>query len=226
MPDAEFKEECRGWDVNDVVFSKQMWELYGGLLRADFGLFDTYVFEHAGAAPFDTRISTFFAESDKRITRKHVEGWRSFSSSAEFNISELKGHHLFVYDAEQKAAWFNTICVSLTATLSEHLQQASLPLQQMTKVDPAQFNLWFPNRFNEMLSPRMRLVCFACAGGSETLFTAPVIQSGKRSLNPLMQWVSTDFQNLLSSFDGQKLRCFLVAPLLLTEIAMLTVLCV
>jgi hypothetical protein len=125
MPDAEFKEECRGWDVNDVVFSKQMWELYGGLLRADFGLFDTYVFEHAGAAPFDTRISTFFAESDKRITRKHVEGWRSFSSSAEFNISELKGHHLFVYDAEQKAAWFNTICVTLKQQLVE-LENQSL----------------------------------------------------------------------------------------------------
>jgi len=36
----------------------------------------------------------FFAESDKRITRKHVEGWRSFSSSAEFNISELENQSL------------------------------------------------------------------------------------------------------------------------------------
>ena len=28
--------ECRGWDVNEVVFSDQMWEIYEGLMRADF----------------------------------------------------------------------------------------------------------------------------------------------------------------------------------------------
>lgn len=117
MPDPEFQEECRGWDVNEVVFSKQMWELYNGLLRADFSLFDTYVFEHAGAAPFDTPISTFYATEDKRITRDHVEGWRSFSSSAEFSSSAVQGHHLFVYNPEQKSDWFSQICANLKQQL-------------------------------------------------------------------------------------------------------------
>jgi surfactin synthase thioesterase subunit len=164
MADEAFKEECKGWDVNQVVFSKQMWDLYGGLLRADFSLFDTYVFEHAGAAPFDTRISTFFAESDKRITRGHVEGWRRFSSSAEFNVSSVSGHHLFVYDADQKALWFNQVFASVTIRLSQHLHKTSLPILQMPTADPAQVKLWFPNRTNRVESPRMRLICFACAG--------------------------------------------------------------
>jgi hypothetical protein len=42
------QEECRGWDVNDIVFGPAMWPTYHGLMRADFTLFDQYKFEHAG----------------------------------------------------------------------------------------------------------------------------------------------------------------------------------
>ena len=42
------QEECRGWDVNEVVFSPDLWGTYHALMRADFSLFDEYVFTHAG----------------------------------------------------------------------------------------------------------------------------------------------------------------------------------
>ena len=115
-----------------------MWELYGGVLRSDFSLFDTYEHEHgsgaassgaesssavaaaaaaaaaagsagavagASGAPFDIPITTFYAADDRRVTRQHVEGWRRFSTSAEFSTSQVEGHHLFVYNPDQKAAW-------------------------------------------------------------------------------------------------------------------------
>jgi surfactin synthase thioesterase subunit len=172
MSDPDFQEECRGWDVNQVVFSKQMWELYAGMLRADFGLFDTYVHEHAGAPPFDFPISTFFAKDDRRVTRQHVEGWRRFSTSADFSTSQVEGHHLFVYNPDQKAAWFAQIFKSATAQLSSHLNTTTLPAAEPAAADPAAFKLWFPNRtIASESSPRMRVFCFSCAGGSETLFT-------------------------------------------------------
>jgi len=43
------QDECRGWDVNEIVFSPAMWPVYHGLMRADFTLFDEYEHEHAGA---------------------------------------------------------------------------------------------------------------------------------------------------------------------------------
>ena len=44
----ELQEECRGWDVNEIVFSRAMWSVYHLLMRADFTLFDEYDFKHAG----------------------------------------------------------------------------------------------------------------------------------------------------------------------------------
>jgi hypothetical protein len=48
MGSARAQEECRGWDVNEIVFSNAMWPVYHGLMRADFKLFDEYEHTHAG----------------------------------------------------------------------------------------------------------------------------------------------------------------------------------
>ena len=49
LPPVCFKEECRAWDVNEVVFSAAMWSAFKPLMRADFTLFDQYSFHHTGA---------------------------------------------------------------------------------------------------------------------------------------------------------------------------------
>ena len=40
--DAHWQDECRGWDINELVFSSGMWPTYQPLLRADFTIFDEY----------------------------------------------------------------------------------------------------------------------------------------------------------------------------------------
>jgi hypothetical protein len=42
------QDECRSWDVNDIVFSPALWPTYHHLMRSDFQLFDEYVYEHEG----------------------------------------------------------------------------------------------------------------------------------------------------------------------------------
>lgn len=47
------QEECRGWDVNEVVFTPALWPTYQSLMRADFTLFDEYEFAGAGEPLFE-----------------------------------------------------------------------------------------------------------------------------------------------------------------------------
>ena len=48
LDEAAFREECRGWDVNEIVFSAAMWGTYQPLMRGDFTLFDEYQHLHEG----------------------------------------------------------------------------------------------------------------------------------------------------------------------------------
>eukprot|EP01043_Picozoa_sp_COSAG02_P096118 COSAG02_NODE_32431_length_516_cov_1.095923_1_plen_109_part_01 len=73
--DAAFQQECRGWDVNEVVFSAGMWGMYKDLMRADFCCFDEYQYNHAADAPLGVPMTTFYATKDKKITPAMVQGW-------------------------------------------------------------------------------------------------------------------------------------------------------
>ena len=42
MSVAELQEECKLWDVNQVVLREDVWATFEPLLRADFSLFDQY----------------------------------------------------------------------------------------------------------------------------------------------------------------------------------------
>ena len=73
------QEECRGWDVNEVVFGPAMWPTYHSLMRADFTLFDEYKFQRAGEAlgecclsclP-DSRASTVLPKADMHTRLPH-----------------------------------------------------------------------------------------------------------------------------------------------------------
>ncbi len=71
------QEECRGWDINEAVFSPGMWEMYQPMLRADFKLFDEYTPSNtqaaALAAPFASRLRLFWGERDRRVTEAMVK---------------------------------------------------------------------------------------------------------------------------------------------------------
>mmetsp|Transcript_30864 Transcript_30864/g.67601 ORF Transcript_30864/g.67601 Transcript_30864/m.67601 type:complete len:345 (-) Transcript_30864:494-1528(-) len=107
MPDEAFKDECRGWDVNEIVFVPQNWEAYAPMMRDDFTLFDEYQFSPA-PAPFPVPIQAYFAKKDRKISQKHVEGWKVFTAE-QFSISEVAGNHLFFYDFPVRNQWMETV---------------------------------------------------------------------------------------------------------------------
>ena len=125
LAEAAFQKECRGWDVNEVVFSRAMWGVYEPLMRADFRLFDEYEFAHAAQLALPVPILAFFAERDKKVTEQHVRTWQRCSTApaALFEVVRIAGHHLFVYDEAARTAYFERVC----ATLEERMIQPLAP---------------------------------------------------------------------------------------------------
>ena len=117
MEKEAFKEESVGWNVNEIVFSDQMWPQYKDIMYNDFYLFDEYVHEkRTGDAPFDFPITTFFGTHDKKVKKNHVELWQKWTSAA-FQCNEIDGHHLYAMGLEEqkpaKIAWLESIVSQL-----------------------------------------------------------------------------------------------------------------
>lgn len=49
-----------------------------------------------------------------KTKQEMVEGWRAFTT-AEFSIEQIQGNHLFVYDADARDSWFESITDALVA---------------------------------------------------------------------------------------------------------------
>lgn len=99
------QEECRAWDISEVVFSQGMWGMYQPMLRGDFTLFDEYEFTgpqpgvqppgrgdglNGGGSggggsqqpPFEFPIHAFWGTRDRRVTREMVQVRAVASQSA------------------------------------------------------------------------------------------------------------------------------------------------
>ena len=108
LDDAAFKDECRGWGVDEAVFAPHAWRVFEPTLRADFTLFDAYTYEmdvrgtesdsedrktrrrEDSAQPADDRRSedvrrvfprllTLRGTRDERVTRELVSDWARFT---------------------------------------------------------------------------------------------------------------------------------------------------
>ena len=124
--DAAFQQECRGWDVNEVVFSAGMWGMYKDLMRADFCCFDEYQYSHAAEPPLGVPMTTFYATNDKKITPAMVQGWAKHAAKdGSFESLPIQGHHLFHYDNALKKVWFGHIVQRLDACLTAPIPAAS-----------------------------------------------------------------------------------------------------
>ncbi|KAL4451499.1 hypothetical protein ABPG75_007161 [Micractinium tetrahymenae] len=114
LNEAQFMEECRGWDVNELVFSAALWGTYQPLMRADFTLFDEYEHTHEGAPPFGFPLTAFWGSRDRRIKQRMVQGWARFTSGP-FQLLEVEGHHLWPLEKASKAAWLGVVAEQLAA---------------------------------------------------------------------------------------------------------------
>eukprot|EP00854_Cymbomonas_tetramitiformis_P007415 gene7415-8828_t len=120
LPDPEFMDEARGWDVNEVVFREDMWKQFSPLMRHDFYLFDEFQFTQGDNPPFHFPITTFFATNDKKVSQEMVKGWSKFSTK-EFKCHEIQGHHLFVMGLQEqkpaKEAWYSIVTLELDTVI-------------------------------------------------------------------------------------------------------------
>lgn len=110
LGDTALREECRAWQINEVVFSSQMWATYEPLLRADFTCFDAYP-PSLEAAPLTFPVKGVYGTEDGRCTREQLESWSEVSSFE--MLGSIEGHHLFVYDEAARRTWFQLVVGAL-----------------------------------------------------------------------------------------------------------------
>eukprot|EP01023_Acetabularia_acetabulum_P018510 TRINITY_DN1933_c0_g2_i2.p1 TRINITY_DN1933_c0_g2~~TRINITY_DN1933_c0_g2_i2.p1 ORF type:complete len:331 (-),score=58.89 TRINITY_DN1933_c0_g2_i2:289-1281(-) len=108
LDESQFKDECRQWDVNEVVFSAGLWPIYHQLMRSDFRIFDEYEYDHADKQPFDCEMVCFWGSKDRRISQNMIKGWQKFSQK-EGEFFAIEGTHLWPLEAEAKYTWMNII---------------------------------------------------------------------------------------------------------------------
>ncbi|GAB4813687.1 hypothetical protein N2152v2_000733 [Parachlorella kessleri] len=108
LGEQDFKDECREWDVNEIVFSNAMWGMYQPIMRADFTIFDEYCFTHQGECRFTFPVTTFYGTRDRKIQQWMVEGWQKFTAGP-FICHRVEGNHLWPLDKDAKKGWLQTI---------------------------------------------------------------------------------------------------------------------
>ena len=114
MDDEAFKDECRGWDVNAVVFAPANWGTFSPMMRDDFTLFDAYEHPaaHASSPPFGCALRCYYAEKDKRVKKEHVEMWQRYGTGS-FSVEQVPGNHLFFYDVPARATYMRKVVEGL-----------------------------------------------------------------------------------------------------------------
>lgn len=97
LPDAEFIEELRRLNgtPRGVIENAELMELMLPLLRADFGLIQTYVYKPE--PPLLCPITAIGGVQDEEVSRSDIQEWREQTSS--FSLKMIAGDHFFVQTA-------------------------------------------------------------------------------------------------------------------------------
>jgi surfactin synthase thioesterase subunit len=111
MGDEAFKNELRGWDVNEQALKEGLWEPMKEMLRADCCCFDEYVFTHADKPALRIPLTLLYAVDDQRITREHLSEWTALidPKDAPSGPHRMEGHHLFVYTPPHRDAAYKLV---------------------------------------------------------------------------------------------------------------------
>ena len=96
----------------EILADPELMELVLPLLRSDFAVYDTYVYEHD--EPLSCPISAYAGLQDREMTRAEVKAWGEQTSGA-FRISMFPGDHFFIHADERL----------LLQTLARELREAA-----------------------------------------------------------------------------------------------------
>ena len=98
LPEAEFVAKLRELHgtPDEVLDNLELRQLLLPILRADFEVCETYVYEHD--EPLDCPIAAFGGADDAYVSRAHLEAWRPHTR-ATFSTRLLPGDHFFLNSA-------------------------------------------------------------------------------------------------------------------------------
>jgi medium-chain acyl-[acyl-carrier-protein] hydrolase len=97
LPAAEFVDALRslGGTPEAVLENQQMLRMVLPMLRADFTLTETYIYERD--APLACPISAFGGERDRLVSRDKLNAWRD-QTSEQFQLRMFPGGHFFIHN--------------------------------------------------------------------------------------------------------------------------------
>lgn len=95
LPEKEFLAELRGLNgtPSELLDHKELMEIMLPLLRADFALYETYVY--STEPPLNCPISAFGGLQDRRVIDSDLEAWRA-QTSFSFSLLMFPSDHFFL----------------------------------------------------------------------------------------------------------------------------------
>jgi medium-chain acyl-[acyl-carrier-protein] hydrolase len=95
LSEPELLAELRRFDgtPNAVLEDPELLQLFLPILRADFAVVDTYVYNHE--PPLDCPISVFGGLQDQEATHDDLQAWLE-QTTASFSLQMLNGGHFFI----------------------------------------------------------------------------------------------------------------------------------
>ena len=99
LPDREFIEEIQRFHgtAPEVLQNKEVMELFLPLLRADFSLYESFVYASEGA--LNCPISVFGGDDDTEVSIATLIAWKEHTTSM-FKLHVFPGNHFFLLEAE------------------------------------------------------------------------------------------------------------------------------
>lgn len=100
LPDADFIQCVRQYGgLPDVVAqNEELLEIFLPILRADFEMTETYVYQEE--SPFEFPLTAFGGISDPKTSRDRIFAW-DVHTSKQFTAHFIPGGHFFIQDSEQ-----------------------------------------------------------------------------------------------------------------------------
>lgn len=99
LSDDEFVQKLREYNGTPeaVLQHAELMDLLMPLLRADFSVYETYLYQEE--EPLSCDISAFGGTQDPKVSREDVEGWRA-QTKGYFTARMLPGDHFFLHSAQ------------------------------------------------------------------------------------------------------------------------------
>jgi surfactin synthase thioesterase subunit len=106
--------------LTKFIVTKRCWHIFLPILRADFGLHESYSFNEAKKQMFECNVSVLFGNQDKSVESKEVMRWKEYCSKS-FEWHEFNDSHFFL--TNYKTAVIDVINNKINKTYTHEFQR-------------------------------------------------------------------------------------------------------